>query len=240
MLESALNLVEQASLAVVAFLRWFLETIIARENQIRSVSEVAALIAFIAGAGVFTFNQWRELEDRRERRYEAASERYKEFLEKCLEYPELSLWPAEAKSPEQLLAGNTGDKSGESLLYQRDVLFDVLTGMLEFAFLKYSKAWSSYRKQQWHVGWESYIDEWLDRDDYAEWWHRVILLGNASAVTKRGFSQYDLRFENHIRERVKHAVDRMLSRRREAKRLEEARKGATGTPIGLPTDASSG
>jgi len=156
-------------------------------DAIQSLASLISVLAIIPSAIIFIINQIYQNALLRENKHKYVTERYEEFLNLCLLYPELRLGYGMPVAVGRLT---------KARLYQRDILFELLTSIFESAYLTYSNRINSSRSQQWG-GWEDYIAHFTMRSDYQEWWIRVVQDGDFE-LTKEGTSQYDLRFERYM------------------------------------------
>ena len=163
--------------------------------SIEGVAALVTILAIVPSAILFIVNQLHENNLLRDSRHRYITDKYHYFLEKVIDYPKFRLGSDEPPPPHRL----TGDE-----LYQRDILFDLMTSIFEGAFLAYANRIRSYRQRQWK-GWDAYLDEFVSRADYREWWLRVIFHGDASFLSQRddvlndlNISQYDRRFEAYM------------------------------------------
>jgi hypothetical protein len=153
---------------------------------LQGLAALVSIVLLIPSAIVFVLNQEAQRRQLKEERHQYILDRYRSFLELCASYPKLSL---EAAPPKRSL-------SDEEHL-QRDILFDILTSIMEQVFITYSDARHSHKKEQWR-GWDDYIGAYAKRPDYLEWWRRIIFHGNPDDYFRSGKLQYDERFEAYI------------------------------------------
>jgi hypothetical protein len=158
---------------------------------LQGLAALVSIVLLIPSAIVFVLNQEAQRHSLKEERHRYILDRYRSFLELCALYPNLSL---EGAPPRRSLS------EGEHL--QRDVLFDILTSIMEQAFITYSDARGSHKKEQWR-GWENYIDLYFRRPDYLEWWRRIIFDGDPQGYFKPGKLQYDKRFEDYVFSKIR-------------------------------------
>ncbi len=158
-------------------------------DAIQAIAAIVSVAAIVSAAVVFVPNQRAQLRSRREEKYLAIIDEYKSFLELALSYPHLGVTEhSRPVSPDKL----TTDQ-----LTQRDILFEILTSILERAFIAYEERSSSFREHQWR-GWESYIAQYAERVDYLDWWVRVYGNGDWAGALSEGASEYDRRFEDYM------------------------------------------
>ena len=199
-------------------------TLIARALQgdvdaLQGVAAFVAILAIIPSAILFVINQLHQNGKLRSERHRYATDQYHMFLDRCLQHPQLRLGPYDPVPVNELTADQ---------LYQRDTLFDLLSSIFEGAYLAYANRLRSYRKRQWG-GWEAYIEMYVARADYREWWQRVVFDGDRKylfdpAESDANVSQYDRRFERYILGRLREfpwqdpAVSKTMAKRRRTKR----------------------
>lgn len=164
-------------------------------EALAGVAALVSIFAILPAALLFIINQLYQNSQLREEKHRHVIERYQAFLEMCLAHPELRLEYGDSVP---------NNKLSEKQLYQRDVLFDLLTSIFERAYLTYARRISSNRRAQWG-GWDDYIEIYLDRPDYREWWLRVMFEGDPAFLEQDeesalaiNTSQYDVRFERYM------------------------------------------
>jgi hypothetical protein len=162
-------------------------------TALQGVAALVATIAIVPSAIVFVVAQWFRIQEHRESAHRFLQAEYKEFLTLALAHPKLGVgWRYEPAEPPRLTPQER---------HQRDILFDILTSTFETAFLVYADALRADRKRQWK-GWQDYIDRYLQRDDYADWWRRAVTGEEAARPSEAGDSQYDPRFESYVSARL--------------------------------------
>jgi hypothetical protein len=170
---------------------------------------VIATLAIIPSAVIFFLNQRKEMQRNRNQKYEALIGRWREFLDYCISHPELSL---ESGRPVPFSALGPVD------LARRDLMFDKLTSIFEEAYLIYHLNPShSHRDDQWD-GWERYIRRYFDREDYLEWWLRIVLEGDRRNQEVANITEYDSRFEGFMKNLAKPRLDGLAHHALEAAR----------------------
>lgn len=167
-------------------------------GDVESLQGLAALVSIIAilpAAFLFIINQWRQNSLLRNERHRYVTDQYHAFLDRCVALPQLRLGPYESVADTRLT---------EAERYQRDTLFDLLTSIFESAYLAYANRTSSHRRRQWG-GWDRYIDMYVHRSDYRDWWWRVIFSGDReylnqddAEIAELNPSQLDLQFELYM------------------------------------------
>jgi len=88
--------------------------------------------------------------------YNALDEKYLEFLNICLEYPELDIFDIPDVNPMEL---NEQQKKKEI------IAFTILISIFERAYLMYYNQSSEIKKKQWS-GWDNYIRASIKRENF--------------------------------------------------------------------------
>jgi hypothetical protein len=157
----------------------------------QGLAALVSIVLLIPSAIVFVLSQEAQRRNIKEQRHQYILDRYRSFLELCALYPKLSL---EGAPPKRNLS--------EEEHFQRDVLFDIITSIMEQAFVTYSDPRRSHTKEQWK-GWDTYITAYSKRPDYLEWWRRVVFHGDPDNYFKAGTLEYDHRFESYVFEKIR-------------------------------------
>jgi len=128
-------------------------------------STVLANIAAVVGIpiAILVFMRDRRMAERarEEETYGSLQDKYSEFLEFCLERPELGLHDYDRQPSKPTSA---------EICRQRMIAFEILVSMFERAFFFYSRGHSSdFMRRQW-IGWAEYMRDWAGRDDFREAW----------------------------------------------------------------------
>ncbi len=160
-------------------------------EALQALAAVTSIIVLIPSAIIFILNQQAQRALAREENHKYIIEQYRNFLQLCLPFSNLSL---ESGTPRS-------DLSRDEHL-QRDILFDILTSIFERAFITYSDSRRSDRKLQWQ-GWDNYIGQYANRPDYLEWWRRHMFHDRPAGFFQPGMSQYDQRFESYMFEKLR-------------------------------------
>ena len=147
---------------------------------------VPSIFLFFRNQRIQLENQREQLELARDANHRYAIERYRDFLNVCLQYPEISL---ESGAPKTDL--------DEKTHMRRDIAFDILTSTFERAYIIYI-AQVDHSDQRQKTGWEDYISEYCNRPDYLEWVRRVLFNNDTNMYFKEGQSQYDTGFEKYL------------------------------------------
>jgi hypothetical protein len=149
------------------------EVVLEQINEVLDVIEkITQLIGIPVAIIVYGLTKRRERLDREYATYDALDAQYIEYLELCLEHPELDV----ADVPVE----NDGPEARKELL-----VFSILLSMMERAFLMYGEKSARIRREQWEKGWAAYIDDWCTRPKFM------------AAATKL-VRQYDERFSKYL------------------------------------------
>lgn len=152
-------------------------------NLAQGIAAVLAVFAIVPSVVIFFLNQREQLRMARDSNHRYAIERYRDFLDVCLTYPELSLE-----------SGNPRADVDAMTRARRDIAFDILTSTFERAYMTYEVGQEKAAKEQWK-GWRAYILFYCERPDYLEWIRRYIFENNEDKFFKSDQTQYDSRFE---------------------------------------------
>jgi hypothetical protein len=163
-------------------------------------SDIAAIISGLVTALGILAASWaffRRSRDERERHenqtHHELNKRYAEYLELALAHPELPVQDyGEDKSWSQKVGGQFDSVIlkglGELTLpeYKKTVaIYEILYTLMERAYITYAAHTDQFRKNQWN-GWNTYIADWLDREDFRLVWERHI----RSADNDSNFTKY--------------------------------------------------
>ena len=156
-------------------------------EQWATISQIAVAILTLFGAPIavvlFLRERYRERRDRMNDIYLRASDRYAEFLILMLSHVDTGVY----------LHGD--DEVLETELdKRRSILFELVTQMLEDAFLVYHSSTGAQRKRQWE-GWRAFMSMYCDLPAYRDWWEQRS--GDIFKI-EPGYSAYDLEFEGLI------------------------------------------
>lgn len=169
-------------------------------TAISGVAALLSIVAIIPAAILFIINQIYQNAQLREEKHRYVTEQYQMFLTLCLEYPEFRL---------EYGASVPASELSDDQRYRRDALFDLLTSVFERAYLTYSRRISSHHRTQWD-GWDDYVDLYVEREDYRDWWLRINFGGDPTfpgqsgrSLKGRTMSQYDVRFERYILKKLR-------------------------------------
>lgn len=126
------------------------------------LSYLAAIVGIPLAIWLFYNEKRKERLDRELGTYDALDNKYIEFLNLCLENPELDVFDIETKLRKEL----TPEQKKKELM-----IFNILISILERAFLMYREHRSTkIGKTQW-VGWDQYIHDWVSRSNFRKAWH---------------------------------------------------------------------
>lgn len=170
----------------------FLSALSGDSNALQGLAAFFSIIAIMPSAAVFIASQLFRIALMRQENHKYLHGLYNEFLLLDLQYPELGVGYYDTPPRGKLSALQRA---------QKDTAFDFLTSMFETAFLTFRARLRTSRSSQWR-GWELYFSYYVSRDDYIDWWTRVIQEGDANWASDRGragsWSQYDSRFEAYM------------------------------------------
>jgi len=124
------------------------------------LSYIVTLLGVPAALLVYIQQKSKERKEREYGTYNALDDKYLDFLKLCLENSELNFYP---KNPE-LNVVLTNEQNSKKLL-----LFEILISILERAFLMYKDQSTKVKQEQWS-GWNEYMRDWMERDDFYESW----------------------------------------------------------------------
>lgn len=161
-------------------------------NALQGLAALVSILAIVPSAIVFIASQLLRMALMRQENHKYLHGLYNEFLMLDIQYPELGVGYYDTPPKRKLSAAQRA---------QKDTAFDFLTSMFETAFLTYRARLRTSRSSQWK-GWELYFSYYAARDDYLDWWTRVIEEADANWASDRGragsWSQYDSRFEAYM------------------------------------------
>lgn len=129
--------------------------------------EIATYITTLLGipAAIYVYLQEKK-KARKEREYgtyNALDDKYIEFLNLCLDNTDLDIYHIER---EELDNYSTEQVSREI------IIFEILISILERAFLMYRDQSSKIKKEQWE-GWNAYMEDWLQRENFQRAWKKL-------------------------------------------------------------------
>lgn len=135
-------------------------------DQILKYSTIVANVAIFLGGfialGEYIHNNRKRQRDRDYGTYNSLDDKYIEFLNICLQYPELDIF--DVPSPH---VGALSDIQCKRQL----IAFTILFSIFERAFLMYHDASNKIKKEQWS-GWKEYIERYAQRSNFREAWER--------------------------------------------------------------------
>ena len=176
-----------------------IEFISQNSGLLQSLSALVSILAIVPAAIIFYLNQREQMLRRREAVYLEANNQFLDFLRLSLGYPELGVAQSCNPVPSTSL---TAQK-----LSQRDTLFEILTSIMERAFIVFQTEKRSFRTEQWE-GWLAYIRDYCRREDYQEWWLRIMGGGSWTTALTEGATQYDRAFEVFLFAAIREARSR--------------------------------
>jgi hypothetical protein len=125
-----------------------------------ALSDLAAVLGIPLAIILFVNEKRKERREREYGTYHALDEKWTEFLQLCIQYPEFDLYdlPLEKKvryTPEQKI--------------RQYAMFEILLSLLERAFLMYRDQSSRIKKAQW-AGWNEYMHDYSGRTTFRRLW----------------------------------------------------------------------
>lgn len=149
------------------------------------LSYVTAILGVPIALVIYFKKARKERLDREYGTYNALDDKYLEFLNICLNHPDLDIYHIKDK----------GQKYSKEQKKRELIIFELLISILERAYLMYRDQGSRVKKDQW-MGWNQYMKDWLNRPNFRKAWKK---LGN----------QWDVNFQEHmsqlIQERENHS-----------------------------------
>jgi hypothetical protein len=135
-------------------------TIPSAAEWIQLLSNLGTVVGILIAIVVFLNEKRKERSEREYAAYHSLDEKYIEYLELCVDHPELDTYfiPLRKKielTPEQDI--------------QQCAMLEILICLLERAFLLYRDQSSTIRKVQWQ-GWDGYIRDWCERENFRRLW----------------------------------------------------------------------
>lgn len=126
--------------------------------------QLIAHLITIAGVPVAIYLFYSEkLKERREREEQTFSElddKYVEFMQLCLEYPDADVFETEKESPT------------DAQLNNEHALFAVLISLFERASVMFKGQHSDFRKRQWN-GWVLFMESYARRKSFRRVWDAI-------------------------------------------------------------------
>jgi hypothetical protein len=142
------------------------------------LANLASLFGIPLAIIIFVNEKEKERRDREYGTYDALDNKWLEFLQLCIQNPELDL---HLELPlERRIKLSSNDK------IRQYAMFEILIALLERSFLMYRDQSNSIKKAQWK-GWSEYMHAWVKRDTFRRLW--VILM------TKQ---YYDMEFMSYM------------------------------------------
>ncbi len=155
---------------------------------LETIGVILAVLGAFGSVIVFLKNQHAQIQQAIFARYDAVHQSYLDYMKLCLENPHLQTsW---------YVSDQIAPPTDPADIVKRDILFDILTSMLENAFVTYARAPKAIRKSQWR-GWNAFIHHFAARPDYRQWWVSHVS-DFRDKQTAAGSSQYDQVFERFM------------------------------------------
>ena len=151
-------------------------------------SDIAAIISGLVTALGILAASWaffRKSRDERERHenqtHHELNKRYADYLELTLAHPEL---PVQDYGEDRYWTEKTRGQFDHGVLsgldkltmleYKKTVaIYEILYTLMERAYITYATHSDQFRVRQWN-GWNTYITDWLEREDFRVVWERHI------------------------------------------------------------------
>ena len=124
------------------------------------LADLATTLGIPVAIIVFVNEKRQERREREYGTYHALDEKYQDFLQLCMEYPELDLY--------DIPLAREVDLTPEQRLRQY-ALFDILVSLLERAYLMYSDQSNRIKRRQWK-GWENYFRDYAAHPTFRRLW----------------------------------------------------------------------
>jgi hypothetical protein len=152
----------------------------------KDLLEALSYLAALLGIPIFLFTFISNI--RRERReadmnaFAEADARYHDWNMAIMSYPHLDVsWYQNGVRRNDLT---------EEERHQQDLLFEILTRIIERAFLVYRMSSSSVRHSQWS-GWDQFATDYCAKPNYRDWWFGgKTSVGDVSTQFDRDFERY--------------------------------------------------
>ena len=137
-------------------------------ESVKIVLEIIALSATIIGIPVYIYIYYKEKKrerlDREYGTYNALDDKYIDFLRLCIDNIDLNIY---------LLDNEITKNLNEQQKIRQYIIFEILVCIFERAFLMYKGHSDKIRRNQW-VGWNSYIEDWLNNESFRKAWRNFI------------------------------------------------------------------
>jgi len=137
-----------------------LEFFIGYHDFFETLAAVVTALSFPLALYLYYIDNKRERQEKEYGTYDALDQKYIEFLQLCLQYPETDLFDAPLETPIDL---------SPSQKVQQQILFLILISILERSFLMYKDHSSKVRQEQW-FGWDYYFRTYTPRENFRRLW----------------------------------------------------------------------
>lgn len=142
----------------------FFDFLIQNKNILDALVQLVILLGVPLSIFVYYDEKKKERIEREYGTYDALDEKYLEFLQLCLEYPDLDvMWDI----PVEWKINLTPERKR-----QEDILFSMLIAILERAYLMYRDQSTKIKRKQWS-GWSAYMRQYLLKPNFRETWMEI-------------------------------------------------------------------
>ena len=130
------------------------------KDILESLSYLAILLGIPIGIYQYRSAKRKEQLDREYGTYNALDEKFIEFQNLCLQFPHLDIFDI----PDSTFSGPNSVKKKQEL-----IAFTILFAIFERAYLMYRDQSTEIKEKQW-VGWNKYIGEFFERENFQSAW----------------------------------------------------------------------
>lgn len=123
--------------------------------NLETILRFTQLIGIPVAIVLYVLNKRKERRDKDYGTYDTLDDKYIDYLKLCLDYPDLDV----ADTPRPVGPLNQDQQHREL------IMFSILVSIMERAYLMYYDRSYKVREQQW-VGWEAYIEQWGQRENF--------------------------------------------------------------------------
>ena len=123
-------------------------------------AKVVTILGFPLAIYLFYDDKKKERRDREYGTYNALDDKYVQFLQLCLNYPDLDIFDVPSEE---------GRDPTPAQRRQEQILFTILISILERAFLMYKDQSTTLKKRQW-TGWVDYMKDYCSRENFRREW----------------------------------------------------------------------
>lgn len=144
-------------------------------EALQMLSHAATTLGVPIAIVLFLNEKRKERREREYGTYHALDEKYLQYLELCVEHPELDLYYLPLSAPKELTPAQQ---------IKQYALFEILVTLMERAYLMYRDQSSDIKRRQFE-GWNMYMTDWSRRKNFRALWQ---ILGH----------QFDTEFTSHM------------------------------------------